>query len=171
MSGPSRARRVAALAAILLSAACTTRRMTSPPSANAVAPRLSVERFLQAANERDLEAMAGLFGTAGGPYSEGQNPVGCFFKRIGSWFGGTACRSRQDVELRMDAIAEVLKHDDYQILRDERVAGRKHPTTRVLVDLKVGSQTASSVPFDVVQTGDGRWVVTVIGLEAAMTLR
>lgn len=132
----------------------------------AVAPMLSVERFLQAANSRDLDAMARLFGTPDGPIADTGGTVGCAFKKLGSWIGlAEACSTAQDVELRMDAIAQILEHDDYSIVNESRVAGRSVPTTRIGVNLVMGDETVQDVPFVVVETADGRWLVQRIGLE------
>lgn len=145
--------------------ACTTQRVQPSRDMAAVAPQLSVERFLQAVNARDLDAMADLFGTADGPMGDRGSSVGCAFKKIGSWFGlSEACRSREEIELRMDAIAEILEHEDYQIVSEGRVPGRQHPTMRVGVDLVLERQRVNDVPFLVVQTTDERWLVTEIGL-------
>lgn len=152
---------------VTLSAACTTTVMSPSPAAP-VAAQLSVERFLQAANERDLQAMGNLFGTREGPAMDTGSTFGCAFKKIGSWFGGTACVKREEVEIRMDAIASILRHQDYRIVREERVAGRQAPTTRIMVDMTIQNQPVPGVPFVVVQTGEGRWLVQEIGLEQAM---
>jgi len=130
----------------------------------AVAASLSVERFLQAANDRDLDTMSRVFGTADGPIGDTGSTFGCFFRKIGSWFGGDACVKRSEVELRLDAIAMVLKHDDYRIVGEEPVAGRLHPTTKILVDLVIGGDTVPAVPFEVVRAGDGRWLVQQVDL-------
>lgn len=145
--------------------ACTTQRVQPSRDMAAVAPQLSVERFLQAVNARDLDAMADLFGTADGPMGDTGSSFGCAFKKIGSWLGlSEACRSREEIELRMDAIAEILEHEDYQIVSEGRVPGRQHPTMRVGVDLVLERQRVNDVPFLVVQTTDERWLVTEIGL-------
>lgn len=148
-------------------AACTTT-VVSPSPAAPVAAQLSVERFLQAANERDVQAMGNLFGTKDGPAMDTGSALGCAFKKIGSWFGGLPCVKRQEVEIRMDAIASILRHQDYRIVREDRVAGRDTPTTRVTVDLTMEGQSVPGVPFVVVQTTEGRWLVQEIGLEQAM---
>lgn len=131
----------------------------------AVAPMLSVERFLQATNARDLDSMARLFGTADGPaYDTGG--VGCAFRKIGSWLGmADRCVTRAEVELRMDAIARILRHEDYEIVSESSVAGRNHPTTRVGVDLTQSERRVRDVPFVVVRTNEGRWLIQEIGLE------
>lgn len=106
-------------------------------------PLLTVERFLQAANSRDYQAMASLFGTADGPF-DGE---------------------RTEVELQMDLIARVLQHEDYGIASEAQVAGRVHATTRVGVDLTIQRETVPDVGFLVVRTDGGRWLVEEIDLE------
>ncbi len=126
-----------------------------------VAPMLSVERFLQAANTRDLEAMARIFGNADGPIAErASNTFACAFKRMGSWIGlGGRCLSWAEIELRMNTIAVILQHDDYRVRAESAVPGRSRPTTRVSVDLARGTEQFVDVPFVVVQASDGRWLV------------
>ena len=106
-------------------------------------PVLSVERFLQAANAKDFDAMARLFGTADGPVS---------------W-------PQIEVELRMATIAEILLHQDYRIVSEQRAPGREHPTNRIGVDLTRRDGVIRDVPFLVVQTKRGNWLVEFIDLE------
>jgi hypothetical protein len=150
----------------LVAAGCSSGASTSTVAP--VAAQLSVERFLQAANERDFQAMGRLFGTADGPAMNTGSTFGCFFKKIGSWFGGTACTKRTDVELRMDAIASIVQHQDYRIVREETVAGRTSPTRRVYVDLTIQGRRVANMPFIVVRTSDGRWLVEQVPLERIM---
>jgi hypothetical protein len=155
--------------AVTLSAmvsACTTQ--TMPNAVAPVAAQLSVERFLQAANDRDVQSMGRLFGTQNGPLGDTGGTFGCAFKKIGSWFGGTSCLKRVEVELRMDAIASVVQHQDYRIVREEPVAGRTSPTRRVVVDFDMGDRAVNGAPFVVVQTNEGRWLVQEVPLEAMM---
>jgi len=56
----------------------------------------------------------------------------------------------------MAAIAEVLRHEDYKILGDQREPGREFPTTRVTVTITKGGRQIPDVPFLVVQTDKGR---------------
>ena len=159
-------RRLVLLAMAVFVSACTTQ--SAPSEVAPVAAQLSVERFLQAANDRDVQAMGRLFGTSSGPLGDTGSTFGCFFKKIGSWFGGNACTRRVDVELRMDAIASVVQHQDYRIVREEPVAGRTSPTRRVLVNLEMEGRQVSGAPFVVVQTGEGRWLVEEVPLERIM---
>jgi hypothetical protein len=64
----------------------------------------------------------------------------------------------------MDLIAQILRHEDYTIVSDSRMPGRKNPTTRIGVDLLINGRDISDVPFLVVQTGGGRWLVEQIDL-------
>jgi len=130
-------------------------------------PMLSVERFLQAANTGDLEAMAMIFGTSRGPIAnQAGGTLPCAFRRMGSWVGlGSRCVSWIDIEIRMDAIARLLRHDDYRVRSESSVAGRARPTIRVGVDMARGASNIQDVPFVVVQASDGRWMVEEIGLE------
>jgi hypothetical protein len=157
-------RRFVLLALPLMVVGCST---TPGPSAEAasVAPILSVERFLQASNARDLASMARLFGTEDGPVAETGSTIGCGFKKLGSWIGlGGRCATWEEVELRMDAIAQILTHEDYAIATERSVPGRTHPTSRIGVNLIVDGQTILDVPFVVVRTGGGRWLIEEIGL-------
>jgi hypothetical protein len=126
MSGSTRAlglRHLTLLALAILPAACTTQVLQPGPAA-AVAPQLSVERFLQTAYARYLHGMGRLFGTPAGPLMETGGTFDCMFKKIGSWFRGQSCRTRQDVEILMDVIASASRHQGYRIVREEMVAGR-----------------------------------------------
>ncbi len=158
-------------ASLLLLGGCTTVIVESPPSAR-IGAQLSVERFLSAANERDVRAMGRIFGTAEGAAMDTGSTLTCAFKKIGSWFGGEACVRKQDVEIRMDAIASILEHEDYRISGESRVSGRTVPATRILVDLiMAGGASARDVPFVVVRAGDGRWLVEQVDLQAVMAAR
>lgn len=128
---------------------------------------LSVERFLQAENTGDLEAMARIFGTAEGPIADRTGHfITCPFRRLGSWCRmGDPCLSWVEIELRMNLIAQILQHDDYRVRTEVPVPGRTSQTTRVGVDLVRGLSEYLDVPFEVVLTPDGRWLVESIGLE------
>jgi hypothetical protein len=133
------------LALCLALGSCVTRPVRSAEIAGMM-PVLSVERFLQAANAKDFVAMEQLFGTHDGPISG----------------------DRQELELRMAAIAEVLKHEDYKIQGDSREPGREFPTTRVIVSLTKQGKQIADIPFLVVQTSKGGWLVEQVDLEKVM---
>jgi hypothetical protein len=138
-----------------------------------LAPVLSVERFLQAANAGDLEEMARLFGNADGSFADRSGgSFSCAFKKMGSWIGlGDACLDRTEIELRMNAIAIAIQHDDYRIRSEAQVAGRDNPTTRIGVDIDRGGETFADVGFAVVQSTGGRWLVEQIDLAAVTASR
>jgi hypothetical protein len=112
--------------------------------------------------------MGRLFGTRSGPAWDTGSTLGCAFKKIGSWFGGSTCVQKRDVEVRMDAIAQILSHEDYRVLREEPVAGRMGEATRIYVDLTVNGQTVSEIPFVMVRTGGGQWLVEELDLQKVM---
>jgi hypothetical protein len=95
--------------------------------------------------------MGRIFGTTDGDYME--------------------TRRREDVEIQMEAISSILQHQDYRIVREEMVAGRSAPATRIYVTLTVENKVISSVPFVVVQTNDGRWLVEQVDLAMVMAGR
>ena len=123
--------------------ACTSRTVVNQPQFG-VAPALIVERFLQAANARDLGTMSRLFGNEDGPFGDR--------------------RSRIDVELQMDALAEILRHDGYEIVSERRVAGAEAPSTRfgVNVLLPGGVTTVRDVGFTVLLESPNRWLISEI---------
>jgi hypothetical protein len=163
----SRGVAVLALASALAlgSAGCAS---SGPPTPRMAAgqPMVSVERFLQAANTGDLGAMAYIFGTSSGPVAdETGNTFSCAFRRMGSWIRvSDRCVTWQEIELRMNVIALVLRHDTYRVRSESQVPGRQRPTIRIGVDLDRGRDRYPDVPFVVVQARDGRWFVEQIGL-------
>ena len=137
-------KRLSILLLLLASVSACSSRANVNRSTLPVAPALTVERFLQAANTRDLATMSRLFGTADGPIGDRQ--------------------SRTDVELRMDVIAEILRHDDYEIVSERVVPGTEAPSNRVGVDLVLpGGILVRDVGFTVVASDD-RWLIIVIEL-------
>ncbi len=139
----------------------------SPSGSAGSEAMISVERFLQASNRGDLTDMARIFGTARGPIADQTgNTLSCGFQRIGSWLRmGQPCLSWAEIELRMNTIAMILRHDDYDLRSESSVAGRTRPTTRVGVDLAIGSERITDVPFVAVQGSGGNWYLEEIGLE------
>ena len=137
------------------------------PQGSGPEPMLSVERFLQAANTGDLESMARIFGTVEGPIlGRVGSPVGCAFRRMGSWVGvSRRCYSWQSVEVRLNTIALILAHDDYRLRSESALPGRRAPTRTVTVDLQRQGRTFEAVPFVVVRAGNGQWLVEEIGLD------
>lgn len=124
----------------------------SPPSAGpppsgvgAMAPAAAVEQFIGLAREQRYTEMGYVFGTARGPLAERQAP--------------------ERVTRRMQALANVLRHDTYSMTGVIPVSGR--PEARlVTVQLRQGRRTVD-VPFTVVQGPGGRWLVEMVDIEAA----
>ena len=148
-TSPLRTAALTLLIVVPLVSACTTRVVEQPRSSGSmselagVAPVLSVERFLQAVNAQDFQAMSRIFGTAEGP------------------FQGEAT----EVELRMSILSQVLQHQDYRIDSERLEPGREHPTRRVGVDLTIDGRIIPDVAFLVVQTPAGRWMVESVDVE------
>lgn len=143
--------RTRTLGALLLlavtTAACSTRQTTPEPRTESgmasMAPMLSVERFLQAANSRNYRAMADLFGT----------------------YQGAVDYDRRTVEREMELISEILQHEDYEVTSDRVAPGREHPTNRVGVNIRKDGRLIPDVAFLVVQSEGGAWLVEEIDLE------
>ncbi len=136
-------KRLPILCLLLTSAGACTSQTVVRQSQFTVAPALTVERFLQAANARDLETMSRLFGTHDGPIADRG--------------------SREEVELRMDVIAEILQHNDYEIISERRVPGAETRSIRVGVDMTFRNGTiVRDVGFTVVLESADRWLVNVI---------
>lgn len=150
----------------VLASACTTV-IQSGPGAGVVA-QLSLERFLDAAAARDIQAMGRLFGTNKGPIMNTGSTFGCAFKKMGTLFGGSSCVKKRDVEVRLAAIADVLRHDDYRVVREEAVPGRLNEARRIWVDFTVKGQRVADVPFVVVRMGNGQWLVEEVDLQRLM---
>lgn len=140
-----------------------------PPVSGPVAsgePLMSLERFMDAVDQRDLVAMGYLFGTAEGPVAETGGGLGCGFKRFGSWIGlGSPCRTWPEVELQLDLIATILEHEGFEVVDSRPVAGRQSRTQGFTVDIVRRGDTIRAVPFEVVQRGSGVWLVERIDLE------
>ncbi len=153
--------------ACLMLAACVTRVVGPDPMAG-VGSSVAVERFLQAANGQDLTGMARIFGNPDGPIIDTGSTFGCAFKKIGSWFGMCdSCLTYQDVELRMNILSQILRHEDYRIVSESNVPGRVDRTTRIGVDLvRVGGVRVADMGFLVVRAGgDGHWLIQEIELD------
>lgn len=149
---------------LLAAGACSTR-IPATPVGGGTGPRRAAERLLQAANRGDLDALARVFGTREGPIAEAGGGLGCGLRRMASWLTpADPCPSRREVELRMHAIAVVLRHDDYEVVSEERVPGRERSVTRISVAVRRGERTYRDVGLLVVRTSSG-WLVEAVELE------
>lgn len=137
-------------------------RTSAGPGGEGVAPALTVERFLQAANSvaqlstagasssaqmaDEMETMARLFGTARGSVLR--------------------LYPRDEVEQRMFILARMLQHHDYRLGGERAVPGRAGSAVQVMVDIqpRAGSDPVS-LPFTVVRTSRGEWLIEKIDVE------
>lgn len=121
----------------------------APSAAAAMQPSAAVEQFLGFAAQSRYVEMGHLFGTERGPLAEQQAP--------------------ERVARRMEALANVLRHDSFALTGVVPVSGR--PGARqVTVQLRQGRRTVE-VPFVVVQAPGGRWLVEQVDVNAAMDSR
>lgn len=132
-------------------ASCVSRVESVPAAPGGAAPTdpmmsgaLVVEQFLRAVNANDLDAMARLFGTRQGPI--------------------VRLYDRKQVDDRMFALANILKHDDYQIVRNEIVPGRREEATNLIVRMSVRGRE-SEVPYTLVWSNDRTWLIEQIDLQ------
>lgn len=150
--------------AVLLAAACATSQPL-PPAGEDAGPLRAAERFLDAANRQDLDALAHAFGTRGGSIADTGGGLGCGLRRVASWLGAAdRCPTRQEVEVRMYAIAAVLRHDGYVVTAAEKVPGRDRPVTRISLEIRRGERIHRDVGVFVMRTSSG-WLVESVELE------
>lgn len=132
------------LAAMVLAPACAS----APPVASApdtdLAPTMTIERFLRAANQNDLDTMASLFGTRDGTIAR-------------SW-------TRKEIDDRMFLFSSLLRHTDYSISAEQIVPGRREEATQYTVTLQL-QQGPVQVPFTMVRTGGRQWLIENIAIE------
>lgn len=137
----------------------------APGSPSGPEPVGVVAEFLDAANRRDLAAMASRFGSADGPIDDRGGALGCAFRKVGSWIGlGDRCVTALEVELRMDLMATILAHESRRVGGQAAVAGRGRPATRIEVELGTAGRGVV-VPFVLIRADDGSWLVEQVGLE------
>ena len=152
-------RRILLTGLLLSLAACSSRSNTTDPG---FGPALTIERFLQAASAvtqlaagagqgsdrmaSEIETMARLFGTADGSVLE-RDP-------------------RDEVEQRMFLIARIIEHTDYTLAGESMVPGRSREAIQVRVRLVTPREGEVEVPFTVVRTSRGEWLIENIALEA-----
>jgi hypothetical protein len=113
--------------------------------APAAAPADAVERFMRLIAARDYLAMGHLFGTVEGPI--------------------TSRDPQQQVERRMYAIARILENERFVIRPGEGIPGRGPEVTQVAVQITQQGRT-KEVPFVVVRSASGGWLVEQVDLQA-----
>lgn len=110
----------------------------------ASAPAEAVERFMRLVGTKDYVQMGYLFGTREGPIIR-RDP-------------------EPQVERRMYAIADILQNERYVIRGQQGIPGRGPDATELMVQVTRGGEN-HDVPFVVVRTIDGHYLVEQIGLE------
>ena len=126
---------------LLLVSACAGATRRDP----AVPPSLTIERFLRAANENDLDTMISLFGTRDGSVR-------------GQW-------SKQEADQRMFLLANVLRHTDYTIGPEQIVPGRRDEAAQFTVRLVTQRDGTLQVPMTLVWSRDRQWLVENIPVD------
>jgi hypothetical protein len=134
------------ISAVLTLTACASAPAAAPGgAANAPAPQMTIERFLRAVNQNDLDTMGALFGTRTGSIA-------------GQW-------GQREVDDRMFLLASLLRHTDYEIQAENIVPGRRDVATQFSVRMQV-AQGAVTVPFTLVLTErNPQWLIEEIGIE------
>jgi hypothetical protein len=140
----SAARFTGLLLGVVLLPACVTTTVQPPQQTTALAPAMTIERFLRAANQNDLDTMGALFGTRDGSITR-------------TW-------SRKEVDERMFLLASLLRHSDYNIGSEQIVPGRREEATQYTVQLSLAHGPAQ-VPFTLVRTRGNEWLIEQIGIE------
>jgi len=107
-------------------------------------PAMTIERFLRATNQSDLDTMASLFGNRDGSIN-----------RV--W-------SQREIDDRMLIFASVLRHSDYTIASEQQVAGRRDEATQLNVQMVISGDTLE-VPFTMVRTVNQNWLIENIGID------
>lgn len=137
-----------ALLVALVATACVSRTLENPagqaPPDMSVAPSLALEQFLRAANASDLDSMARLFGTKNGPWAQHVTDV--------------------EADRRMLTFASVLRHDDYLILGDATVPGRRGEATQLNVRLTRDGRSVD-IPFVLAWAGGLGWMIEQFDIE------
>ncbi|HSJ32783.1 MAG TPA: hypothetical protein VK933_15180 [Longimicrobiales bacterium] len=111
---------------------------------SSVGPAMTIERFLRATNQNDLDTMAALFGNRDGSV--------------------TRVWSQKEIDDRMLIFASVLRHTDYTIAGEQIVAGRRDEATQLNVQMVIQGDTVM-VPFTMVRTASQNWLIENIGIE------
>jgi hypothetical protein len=133
------------LATLLLAAACGGTAPRAADQAAVLPPAMTVERFLRAANQNDLDTMSDLFGTRDGPVRQ-------------LW-------PRSEVDSRMFMLASVLRHSDYTITGEQIVPGRREEATQLMVRIVLADNTVN-LPFTLVRNARTQhWLIEDIPID------
>lgn len=110
------------------------------------APEATVEQFLAAVRDADLGRMGDLWGTERGP--------------------STATMRREVRQQRLTIMQRVLQNDEFRVVGTE--APQSRPDRRILQVEMVRGGRHFVVPFTLVMARTGGWLITAIGLDAAI---
>ena len=70
-----------------------------------------------------------------------------------------------EVELRLDAIAAMIQHEDYRVASERSVSGTQVLTIRIGVGMSLaGGRNVRDVGFTVVLASGDRWLVPIVEL-------
>lgn len=153
-------RRILLAGLLLFLTACSSR-----PSSSAdpgFGPSLTIERFLQAAS-----AVSQLSAGGGQGSERMADEIETMARLFGTRDGSILSRDpRDEVEQRMFLIARIIQHSDYVLAGERAVPGRSREAIEVRVNLTTLNEGVKSVPFTVVRTSRGEWLIENIALEA-----
>jgi hypothetical protein len=141
----SRLLRLPVLVILLAVTACSSAMRAPAGGAGAPAPGSAVEQFMRHLVDQDYLAMGWVFGTEKGPILRRDPP--------------------RDVEKRMHAIANILRHESYVLRSQSPVPGRIGGAFRFDVVVTTGGRDFV-VPFTAVRGPGERWYIEDIRLEA-----
>ena len=133
------------IAAVVFGAACSKPVQTVAPSGG---PAMVAAAFLQAVADSNLSQMGELWGTSRGPAASTNNPS--------NW------------GQRVAVIHSYLKGGRARVIGEGDPALAKGDRRQVLVELTRGT-CVRTVPFTMVRTRDGGWLVNSVDLNAAGT--
>lgn len=109
-------------------------------------PEATIEGFLSAVNASDLQAMAMLWGTANGPEAVTQT-------------------MQADIRhQRLEIMQRLLKSDNHQIT----ATNQSNPMNPIITVAMSQGTRRFAVPFTMVQSRGGGWLITDIDLSSAM---
>ena len=132
------------ISCLVLAAACGGHRANLAPSP--ATPDQTVERFLTAVNASDLDGMSMLWGTKEGP----EGVVHRF--------------AEQERIQRLTIMQHMLKSENHTISATDAT----DPSKRVLTVSMTQNNRRFAVPFTLVASRAGGWLIKEIGLDAAM---
>jgi hypothetical protein len=71
----------------------------------------------------------------------------------------------------MFALASLLRHEHLSVAGERQVPGRSGEAVEILVDMRLADDRQVRVPFTMVRTQEGRWMVERIDVEVITARR